>query len=164
MIYIGIDNGISGALVALSDHPGPAIAMTPMPVKSKGQGSGKEVDALALWLWIYEHGGPGCHVILETPGKHSPGVLALCSMWDCYGVIRGVLEARRVRHHRIMPQAWQKIMLPNCPKGETKPAARARACQLWPYETWLATEKSTKPNEGLIDAALLAEYGRIHKL
>jgi hypothetical protein len=98
-------------------------------------------------------------VILETPGKHSPGVMALCSMWDSYGAIRSILETRGYRHHRIAPQTWQKAVLGNVEKGQTKPAALSRARQLWPDESFLATSKSTKPHEGLIDSALIAYYG-----
>jgi len=35
----------------------------------------------------------------------------------------------------------------------------SRARQLWPDESFLATAKSKKPHEGLIDAALIAYYG-----
>jgi hypothetical protein len=163
MIYIGIDNGLTGALVAISDHPGPPITKTIMPTRGKAKGN--EVDAEKIWAWIGELACcDNVTVILETPGKHSPGAQALCSMWDSYGAIRGVLECRRIRHHRITPQAWQKVMLVGCKKGDTKPAALAKAKQLWPEESWLATPRSTKPHEGLIDAALIAEYGRISRL
>jgi len=162
MIYIGIDNGLTGGLAALSDHPGAPIAMTVMPTRGKAKGN--EVDAKAVWEWIYFHGGTACTVIIETPGKHSPGAQALCSMWDSYGAIRGVLESRGIRHHRITPQAWQKVMLVGCKKGDTKPAAFAKAKQLWPDETWLASPRCTKPHDGMIDASLIAEYGRIQRL
>ena len=163
-IIIGIDNGLTGGLVALSDHPGPPIACMPMPTRGKAKGN--EVDAEAVWRWIstYWNTIESLTVILETPGKHSPGVQALCSMWDSYGAIRGVLESRGIRHHRITPQAWQKVMLPGCAKGDTKPAALARARQLWPAETWLASPRCSKPHDGMIDAALIAEYGRLKNL
>jgi len=162
MIYIGIDNGLTGGLVALSDHPGPPIASCVMPTRGKAKGN--EVDAAWIANWISNWNIGSITVILETPGKHSPGVQALCSMWDSYGAIRGVLESRGIRHHRITPQAWQKKMLPGCAKGDTKPAALLKARQLWPGESWLATARGTKPHEGLIDAALIAEYGRINNL
>lgn len=163
-IYIGIDNGLTGALVALSDHPGPPIAMTTMPTRGKAKGN--EVDSLALYEWIISL---GCcldrlTVILETPGKHSPGVQALCSMWDSNGSIRSILEIKSIRHYRIAPQSWQKKMIPGCAKGDTKPAALAKARQLWPNESWLTSPRCSKPNDGLIDAALIAEYGRISNL
>ena len=162
MIYLGIDNGLTGGLVALSDHPGPPIAMAPMPTRGKVKGN--EVDAEAVWQWIYAHGGGACTVVVEIPGKHSPGVQALCSMWDSFGVIRAVLETRGIRHHRVHPQAWQKAVLGPVAKGDTKPAALAKARQLWPGEGWLATPRSSKPHEGMIDAALIAEYARIKNL
>ena len=162
MIYIGIDNGLTGGLVALSDHPGPPIASMPMPTRGKSKGN--EVDALAVKYFILRFIDNDITVILETPGKHSPGVRALCSMWDSYGAIRGVLESRGIRHHRITPQMWQKTMLPGCAKGDTKPAALARARQLWPAESWLASPRCSKPHDGMIDASLIAEYGRIKNL
>ena len=163
-VYIGIDNGLTGGLVALSDHPGPPIAMIPMPTVGKAKGN--EVDALAVWQWILSlnESPESLTVVLETPGKHSPGAQALCSMWDSYGAIRGVLACRGIRHHRITPQTWQKVMMPGCAKGDTKPAALAKARQLWPKETWLATPRSSVPHGGLIDAALIAEYARVKNL
>ena len=159
-IYIGIDNGLTGGLVALSDHPGPPIAMITMPTVGKAKGN--EVDALKVYEWIrkYVANLDRVTVVIETPGKHSPGAQALCSMWDSYGAIRGVLACRGIRHHRITPQTWQKVMLPGCAKGDTKPAALAKVRQLWPEETWLATPRSSVPHSGLVDAALIAEFAR----
>ena len=163
-IYIGIDNGLTGGLVALSDHPGSPIDMRVMPTRGKSKGN--EVDAAFVWDFIstYWSTMENLTVILETPGKFSAGTQALCSMWDSYGAIRGVLESRGIRHHRIPPQKWQKVMIPNCAKGDTKPAALAKARQLWPDETWLATVRCSKPHDGIVDAALIGEYGRLMRL
>ena len=165
MIYIGIDNGLSGGLAAVSDH-GTVAEYFPrycvMPTRGKSKGN--ELDASEVKRWIEEiqsrYGMFGVTVILETPGKFSKGVQAISSMWDSYGALRAVCEVMGLRHHRITPQQWQKVMLPACAKGDTKPAALQKVRQLWPEETWLATPRSTKPHEGLIDAALIAEYGR----
>ena len=163
-VYLGIDNGLTGGLVALSDHPGPPIAMIPMPTRGKAKGN--EVDAMAVYEWLLslDTAFDRMTAVLETPGKHSPGAQALCSMWDSYGAVRAILECRSIRHHRITPQAWQRVMLVGCAKGDTKPAALARCRQLWPDETWLATPRSSKPHEGMLDAALISEYARIGKL
>ena len=160
MITIGIDNGLTGGLVAISDHRASIIGMTVMPIKGKAKGN--EVDAAAIWQWILSLDAPISNItaLLEIPGKHSPGVMALCSMWDSFGAIRAILEVKGIRHHRIAPQTWQRAMLGNVEKGQTKPAALSKARQLWPSESWLATPRSTKPNDNLIDASLIAEYGR----
>jgi hypothetical protein len=157
MITIGIDNGLTGGMVAVSDHRASIIGMSVMPVKGKAKGN--EVDSERVFLFLMQWPRKDITVILETPGKHSPGVMALCSMWDSYGAIRSILETRGYRHHRIAPQTWQKAVLGNLEKGQTKPAALSRSKQLWPDESFLATAKSTKPHDGLIDAALIAYYG-----
>jgi hypothetical protein len=43
MITIGIDNGLTGGLVAISDHRASIIGMSVMPIKGKAKGN--EVDA-----------------------------------------------------------------------------------------------------------------------
>jgi hypothetical protein len=158
-IIIGIDNGISGALVALSAYSGMVLESILMPTRITG--SSRECDAIAVCEWIEKFQySDEVAVALETPGKYSPGTLALCSMWDCYGVLRGILESCNIRHIRVDPQIWQKEMLGKVPKGETKPFARAKAKELWATETWLATPRSKKANMGFIDAALIAEFYR----
>jgi hypothetical protein len=159
MIIVGIDNGLTGGIVALSDHPGAPVAMCVMPTQPKK--TGREVSAVAVWDFLRMLGPvEKLIVMLETPGKHSPGVHALCSMWDSYGVIRGVLESRQIAHHRVAPQTWQSAILGKLAKGETKPAALAKAREIWPDETWLATPRSTVPHDGLVDAALIGEHLR----
>lgn len=171
-IYIGIDNGLSGALVALAAVPAAPLAMAVMP--SRGKDKGNEIDPRAMLSWLRglyslpEEFAPidlnEIAVVIETPGKFSKGVMAISSMWDSYGATRAVLECGGYRHHRITPAHWQKAMLPGCARGDTKNAARQRARQLWPDTPFLATDRSSKPHEGLIDAALIAEYARIKQL
>lgn len=158
MIYVGIDNGLNGGIVAVQE-PGKILESYVMPTRGKTKGN--EVDAKLIRMFLEEWPAQELTVILETPGKFAKGVQAISSMWDSYGATRGVLEAIGIRHHRITPQSWQKVMLVGCKTGDTKPAALLRAKQLWPGEQWLETPRCKKPHEGLIDAALIAEYGRI---
>lgn len=159
-IYIGIDNGLSGGIVAIQNHQ--IIKAATMPTRGKTGGNEVDAEILASFFdgWMRDE----MTVVLETPGKFAKGVQAISSMWDSYGATRGVIECRGIRHHRIPPQRWQKVMLPNCAKGDTKPAALMRARQLWPTMDWRATPRSAKPHDGLIDAALIAEYARISNL
>jgi hypothetical protein len=160
-LWIGCDNGLSGAFVALDAETGRIVERLVMPTIKKVKGN--EVDALAIHEWLFElRLFNDMEAVLETPGKHSPGVMSLCSMWDSYGVVRSILACLPCRHHRIGAQVWQKKMLVGCAKGDTKPAALRRAKQLWPDEKWLETPKCSKPSGALIDAALIAEYGRLH--
>ncbi len=137
--------------------------MTIMPVQSKSKGN--EVDASLLKHWIYALGRPETlTAVLETPGKHSPGAQALCSMWDSYGAVRAVLAVLGIKTIRITPQSWQKKMLVGCAKGETKPFALTMAKQLFPSTSFLASNRSSVPHAGLCDAILIAEHARRERL
>jgi hypothetical protein len=157
-IIIGIDNGISGSLVAISAHHGLVIDKILMPTRPSGKS--RECNGAEIVEWLHGFSFNRIAVALETPSKHSPGTLALCSMWDCYGAIRGILESCGIKHVRIAPRTWQAEMLGKVPKGETKAYARAKAREIWHDEDWLATPRSKKAHEGFIDAALIAEYLR----
>lgn len=161
MLYIGIDNGLDGGLCAVS-NAGTIDGMETMP--TTGLAKGREVDpeaiASLLKLYIGDRQLKDVCVILETPGKFSAGRLALTSMWDSYGAVRSVLSTMRLRHLRIPPAEWQKPMLPGCAKGNTKPFALSVARRLWPHEQFLASSRCRTPHDGLVDAALIAEWGR----
>lgn len=159
-IFCGIDNGLSGAVVLLSSESGVApIATLPMPLLSFGKG--KEVDIAALDSWLCQFDTTTMFAALETPGKHSPGTMALCSMWDSYGAIRSLLTLRNIRHTRVAPRTWQKVMIPNCERGQTKRYALSIASKLWPKEKWLRTSRSRMPDNNIIDAALIAHWCRM---
>lgn len=158
-IYIGIDNGLDGALVAL-DGDGELLESIPMPTRKLGKGREVDVERVHDWLGRF-----AATVILEEAAKHSPGKLALCSTWHSFGMIKAVLRLDGIRHEIVPPKRWQKAFwtTPKLPKGQkfdTKAAALSAASRLWPAETWLASPRCSAPHSGLVDAALLAEYGR----
>lgn len=162
MIYIGIDNGISGGIAALSPTPGVGIVcMCPMPIQKTRKGN--EIDILAVWEFLdaelcISRNSERITLVIEEPGG-SKSAKAATSMAGSFHALRAMCELKRLRHHRITPQAWQKPML-NAAAGDTKPAALAKARALWPNETWLASPRCKTPHPGLIDAALIAEFAR----
>jgi len=147
MLYIGIDNGLTGGIVAISDHPGPIVSSIIMPTRGKNKGN--EVDAAWVANWLANWDVTRITVILETPGKFSAGTQALCSMWDSYGAIRGVLESRGIRHHRIPPQKWQKEL--GCLTKGDKNVSKAKAQQLFP---------GVKITNKTGDSVCIAEYAK----
>lgn len=163
-IYIGIDNGVSGALAAISEEHGKVIAACPMPLTKARKGN--EIDIRAVHLWITEATGgnlSNATYVIEEPGG-SKSAKAGASMAGSFHAIRALLDVKFLRWHRITPQAWQRHMLPGCKTGDTKPRALAKARQLWPEETWLATPRCKTPHDGMIDAALIAEHARLKQL
>lgn len=161
MIFLGIDNGISGGLVAISDQS-QIIAMLPMPALRARKGN--EIDIAAVWSWVADlDSREKITVIIEEPGG-SKSAQAAASMSGSFHALRALCVLKSLRWHRITPQAWQKVMLPGCKAGDTKPRALAAVRQLWPDESFLASDRCRVPHDGLIDAALIAEYGRRERL
>lgn len=164
MNYLGIDNGISGGIVALSDHPGPPIGMSKMPTKRHR--SRNEIDLIKFDSWLECVTGGRAYnfrFIIEEP-NNSRNASTAYSVASSFHALRGYLEAKGYSWHRITPQSWQKSMLGKVPAGGTKDAAVAKAREIWPSESWLASPRCSKPHEGLIDAALIAEHARRLKL
>ena len=156
-VYIGIDNGISGAVVALSPES-QIIDMLPMPIQ-KARG-GNEIDIITVWGFFTQfYTRDQLIVLIEEPGG-SKSAKAAKSMAGSFHALRAMCALKNLRWHRITPRSWQSVMLPGCQAGETKPRALELAKRLWPDENFLESKRCRVPNDGLIDAALIAEYGR----
>ena len=81
------------------------------------------------------------------------------------GLILATLRLMKVKHEIIQPQKWQKAfwVKPKMPKGvkyDTKVAALSATNRIWPEEKWLASPRCSKAHDGMVDAALIAEFGR----
>lgn len=156
-IHVGIDNGVSGALVAISPHSRIIDKITMPIIKAR---KGNEVDIATVWQWMLSLDDRGkLTVVIEEPGG-SKSALAATSMAGSFHALRAVCVIKSLRWHRITPREWQRQMLPSCAPGDTKPRALAAARQLWPDETFLASDRCRTPHDGLIDAALIAEFAR----
>jgi len=164
MYYFGIDCGLDGG-IALIDQQGALIERQEMPTIPDGKGRKIDLRTLAKYLKeVARH--PQHHTfIVENPGAHAPSAAGLRSMTYSFAAVEALLAAYKLKYHIVLSQKWQKEFWskPKMPKGQkfnTKAAALNVACKIWPTELWLRSERCTKPHDGMIDAALLAEYGR----
>jgi len=169
-IIIGIDNGLTGGLVAISTTVNPQgagclIASLPMPVlKSCREIDGDEVSG---WVRRMTNGHPTVIALEECP-KHANQAIVMRSMATSYGILVGAITAGTdITNNQIVrvrsgnpKDSWQRAMLGKLAQGETKAAALKLANQLWPDETWLPSTRRSTPHTGLIDAALIAEFYR----
>jgi len=163
-IIIGIDNGISGGIVAISEAHGAIIGMTKMPVRKHR--TRKEVDIRAVHLWLTNITGgnlSNADYVIEEP-NNSRNASTAYSVASSFHSLRGFFEAKMLNWHRITPQSWQKYMLGKVPKGETKAHALKMARHLWPDENFHASPRCKTAHEGIVDAALIAEYYRLKNL
>ena len=157
-MIIGIDNGLDGGLVAVSECTGGVIAKTVMPTFHKA--GKREVDSRKVYDWIMALNPNIEELILavEEPLHHAKSSQAVRSMGIAFGKLIGMCENRGWAHCRVSVHKWQKKMLGSIPKGKTKEAAVWKAECLAPEECWQKSKRATKPHDGMVDAFLIARY------
>lgn len=164
-LHIGIDNGQTGALAALSPLKGlPPISILRMPMLKVGGVPQMNTRAIIEWvLSIYPKGD--CHVWLEKCPKHARSQAAMRSQAINYGKMIMLFEARfpdmivhRVRCGREL-KGWQREMIGNFTGDESKARALEVAQETWPAMEW-PTNRNGGVRDGIVDACLIAEFGR----
>ena len=152
MRKIGIDPGVSGAIVVLyNGQPSDAFRM---PIMKIGKSSRVNASALAAMLRPYSASYVPVQVYVEQVGAMpGQGVSSMFSFGHSCGVIAGILGAFKMPVELVPPQAWKKRagLI-----GKDKDAARSRAIQMWP--DWRELDKKGA-GQAFADAALIAYYG-----
>ena len=184
-IYIGIDCGLDGAIVFLSSEG--IQDMIEMPTKLQNGKRLIDIETLAQlfkklhWDSIieksYQPSGRSYHkanppidltsyyVVVEDPGPHAPSAAGLRSMTYSLAIIEALLVMCDFKYNLVMARKWQKLFWTR-PKNiegkfDTKAAALEAANIIWRNTDWRRTKRSKKAFDGFVDAALIAEYGRL---
>jgi hypothetical protein len=151
IVTVGIDNGLTGGLVAVNE--GNLVKQVPLPVKDG------DLNATEFINRIQSLGYPSqVRIAIEEPGKFAPGVFALCSTWKIFGQITGSLRSHGYTYTAVAPRSWQAKMLGKIPKGETKKFALDCYVRTFSRQPPTKTDRSKKPHDGIVDAALIATY------
>ena len=148
MRMIGVDPGLSGAIVLLENNE--PIEWEMMPVMKVGHQT--RVNGAAVFDFI----AASCavHVFIEqVHAMPKQGVSSMFTFGHAAGVVEGVVAALSLPYTLVTPQHWKKQagLI-----GTDKDAARSRAIQLWPK--WKEIHKKIK-GQAYADAALIARYG-----
>lgn len=173
MKYIGIDPGAKGGIAIIEDNK---LTLHVIPtIKNE-----IDDDLIDKILFELRYGDDGevydCMCVLEdVHAVPKSGAAANFKFGLINGILRGLLTANRIPFIKVAPKEWQKeawrgvspIKINTGEKlksGEpkykidTKATSLIAAKRLFPNETFLATERSKVPHDGLVDAALMAFY------
>jgi len=156
-ITVGIDNGLTGGMVALSD--GNLVAQLALPVRDGNLCAGEFIRRIQGLGYPYQ-----LNIVIEEPGKFAPGVFALCSTWKIFGQMTGALDAHGYAYQTVAPRSWQAKMLGKIPKGETKKFAMDCYVRIFDRQPPTKTDRSKKAHDGIVDAALIAVYAERYLL
>lgn len=159
-IIVGIDNGLDGAIVALT--PEGKVAFGEVMPTLAGDGTGRRAYNLTEMASILR-GLEIDHVYIEKAQPFPKnGSIGNFSTGQAFGIWLGILTALRLPYTVVRPQEWQKAMFVGLPKGNTKQSSAVVASRLAPEHDWRGTSKSRTPHDGKTDAFCIAEWGRIH--
>ena len=150
MFKIGIDPGLSGAIVILEDNF--PVEWHRMPTMKTGSANRVNAAALGDILFTYLEKDPVAYVELVSsmPGN---GVASMFSFGHSAGVIQGVLGAYRMPVTMVTPGQWKKRA---GLVGQDKDASRTKAIHMWP--SWRELDKKGA-GQAYADAAFIAVYG-----
>jgi hypothetical protein len=163
-IFVGIDNGVTGAVAALAED-GRVVYLGPLPVVKIGSETVLDERLFRAQLAVLrkDYADSTMHVLVEPAQTFTPGSKALRSTWACWGAIRTVLNLEGYAWEPVNPQKWQRAMFSDHVRAVDQTAKNASIVvsqRLFPATKLLRTEKSRTPDSGLADALLIAEYGR----
>lgn len=160
MKYIGIDPGTKGAFVVLDDK-GEVVDWLVMPM------IGKEYDVRAIVDFLTKH--MDSHVFIENVKAVSGVPVSSTSSFNFgfgVGLLNGIIYTLKIPFTKVAVPVWQKTMwegvaLQKKPNGkkDTKTMSTIAARRLFPTQTFLATQRSSVPHDGLVDGALIAKHG-----
>lgn len=155
MIICGIDPGIKGGIVFLNEKA-KILEKSVMPP-----------DATSLYNYLKQafaylkFQSDDIRVYLEkAQAFRGNGAQTVFNYGTHYGEIRGVLNSLENDYILIPPQTWTRVLHTEFKHLATAKEKSLKACsKYFPIREFIATPRSVKPHEGLIDAALIAYYG-----
>lgn len=177
--FLGIDPGLDGGLVLLSEsgevlekHIVPTIENVTMKKSKtkKDPETGKmamtesvkrSIDGVALNRILDELRPRTTHAILEQvasrPGMSAPAVF---KFGQVYGIIEGLLIGNKIPYMTAIPAVWCRVIHAGIPGDDPKARSLVALNRLFPSVDLRVSARASKPHEGLMDALLLAEFGR----
>lgn len=171
MKYIGVDPGKSGAIVIINPSGDVSCSVTPV--------IGKEIDWSVFADLLRQE---DCHVFLEhVHAIYGSSANSTFVFGGCFEGAKAIIAALRLPFTLVQPKAWQKVMYQGVPemrkppvqiktgkrmgqfnkgKLDTKKMSLVAVKRLFPHVSLFRTPRCTTEHNGIVDALLLAEYGR----
>jgi len=156
-IVIGIDVGKSGGIAKI--YPDDSVEYFAMPMIGKEydiQGI-KEILTAKDGEEIVHVGIEHVHAIQQRAGASSNFSFGLGK-----GILMGLTEGLGLRYTLVNPKTWQKEAWEGVTRQkDNKQTSLLAAKRLFPGYSFLATERSRVPHDGIVDATLIGYYCKL---
>lgn len=161
LTFCGIDPGLSGAF-AVIDPEKARIYCSPFPTFWVTMASGKrrqKYDWKAIQEFLQVRKGSIITIEKQYP-MPMQGVTSQFTIGIGYGVLRGMLCGLDITTKQVHAKTWQKEFFQRDPEKTTKEQALEAVKVLYPNVDLFASERSTVPHSGIVDALLITEWGK----
>jgi hypothetical protein len=153
---VGIDPGLQGGIVVL-DSGRELLEAHTMPTI----GNLLNLDQLSQIIRGISINYKAHVFIEQVSAMPKQGVSSMFKFGRVFGVLEGMLATVALATEYVRPQEWQKNMHQGIEKSlNPKERSLIAAQRLFPTLDLKRTPKCTTQHDGLIDALLIAEYGR----
>lgn len=155
MNILGIDPGMSGGMVLLDEG---GKIMNKYAISKVG----KFIDMIRIKNEMRQLKYDADHTFLElVSARPGQGVSGMFKFGQVYGFLLGMLCDNEMPYTIVTPPKWMSVIHTGISRN-LEPKKRSVICaqQLFPKEDLRATENCRVPHLGIVDALLIAEYGR----
>ncbi len=154
MTHIGIDPGLTGAIVAIL--PDGAIEFHDMPILEIKKKTQLDYAGLAHILRRYADRGESTAAIEMVGAMPGQGVSSMFKFGQVYGAALATLATLQIPYRTVTPPVWKRsFRLVGCDKDES----RSRALEMFPA---CVEHLRLKKHHGRADALLLAQWRKIN--
>lgn len=157
-MYIGIDNGFKGGIVVIDDDRR-VIAKYPAENYTIS-GAHTEYDIREI-VAIFRKHVPRMVALEKAQSMPGQGVRSMFTIGHGFGLFEGILSAMNYPYQLVHPKTWQREILRDINKEDTKQASALYAKRMCPEVEWKLSPRCKKAHDGLTDAYGLAAYARM---
>ena len=154
MIYLGIDPGLDGGIALIREEE---LSLYKTPVIG-----GKEYDIQEMKRILLQLKNLKAFATIENqismPGQ---GLTSTLQTGKGFGIWLGLLAGLEIPYQVVAAVSWQKKLFTGV-KGnlDTKQKSEVIAKRLFPGADFRKSDRARVANDGLTDAACIAEFGR----
>lgn len=167
-LYIGADNGVSGAMAAIHDDQILKVSFTPIVEI----GTHRRLDAGGIVKWIDD---AACRLNKRIPtdqitltieqAQKNPGfgTKTNYSQGVSHGQWMAIAELTYLKHHYVNPKTWQSVVFKDfrgIAKGNTKGAAIEAVKRNFPSQFKTLIFKNQAEREAICDAICIALWAQ----
>jgi len=154
--YFGVDPGKKGGIAVISAR-GKMLGLSPMPMVADENGKTQyDVETIISNMSFWK---PAI-VCVELMTGPPVGVNAIYARGHARA-FAWAAKALGMEVYEVPSRTWQKQMLPKAKMSSTKTRALIAARLRFPGQSWKATARCRIAHDGMVDAALIAEYSRL---